>query len=139
MMSTTKEELSGARRLMRRINRSCPPPDKMKAYAKACGKLPKRLRTFEGHAIMSAQFFPDDLGQGQSAFFRMAALARLVSDKPLPGWTRPARHKGVLLTSDVLFAAAAVTRVVLRDGEFSFSRASLLKSAFQLAKAGERE
>jgi hypothetical protein len=139
MSTATKDELAGARRLLRRINQYRPEPEQMKAFAKACGKLPRRLRTFEGHAIMSAEYFPGDMDRGQSAFFRMAALARTVSAHPLPGWTKPTRQKGALLTLEVLFAAAADAKVVLRDGEMVFDRPSLLKRAFQLAKRMERE
>ncbi len=108
----------------------------MAAYAKACGEIPRGLRGFEGHAIGWAQLFPRHAEQGESAFFRMEALARLVSAKPLPGWTKPGREGG-LLTLEVLFAAAAEEPVVLQKGEIAFSRSSLLRRAFQLAKRME--
>jgi hypothetical protein len=139
MTTTTTEELKGARRLLRRINQSAPDPETMKEFAAACGRLPKRLQGFEGYAILSGEYFRGELGQGQSAFFRMEALARTVSAQALPGWTKPARQRGVLLTHDVLFAAAAITPVLLKDGQFCFSRAALLKSAFQLAKDREND
>lgn len=66
--------LAGARRLARRVNRYRPTPSQMTAFAHACGKLPKRLQTFEGHAVVSGESFRGDLMRDQSAFFRMAAM-----------------------------------------------------------------
>jgi hypothetical protein len=137
MKATTKEELAGARRLVRRVNKNRPSGGLMSAYARECSELPRQLRGFEGHAITSAQLFSNAPEQGESAFFRMEALARLVAGNPLPGWTKPGRDGG-LLTLEVLFAAAADARVILSEGEITFDRESLLKRAFQVAKREAR-
>lgn len=136
-MSRPKGDPEGTERLIRRINENPPTREQMVAYAKACGELPPERRNLEVHVITWAQLFPDHHDQGESAFFRMQALARLVSEDSLPGWAEP-KDTGGLLTRHALFAAAATEPVVQQDGELTFSRESLLKRAFRFAKETRR-
>jgi hypothetical protein len=115
------------------VNDNPPTREQMAAYIAACAVLPATDRNFEMHAITWTQLFPRHTEQGVSAQFRVEALARLVNQSPLPGWTEP-QSDGGLLTREVIFAAAAAEPVIEKGGELTFDRESLLKRAFQLAK-----
>ena len=134
-----KADPHGDARVIQRVNEDPPTREQMFAYVRACADLPRDEREdyFVLHAITWAELFPDHREQGFSAQFRLQALARLAAEgPPLPGWSEPHNEQpGAHLTREALFAAAAVEPVIVRNGEVVFDRASLLKRAFQLAKA----
>jgi hypothetical protein len=123
----------GDARVLKRINENAPTREQMVAYVKACGALEPERRNFEVHVITWAQLFPDNMAQGESAVFRMEALARMASEDPLPGWTEPMGDGG-LLTHEAIFAAAATEPVIMKDGEVTFDREALIRRAFQFAR-----
>ena len=136
MVKKTKGQSEGTQRVIDRVNANPPTRKQMAAYAKACGKLPPEDRVFEVHVITWARLFPRSAEQGYSAVFRMKALARLLSEGPLPGWTELSRD-GALLTREDIFAAAAAEPVIQQDSEVAFDRESLIRRTFQLAKRTE--
>jgi hypothetical protein len=130
-----KKQISNAvgdAHVLKQINENPPTKEQMFAYVKACSELAPDNRVFERHVITWAQLFPDKRAQGYSAVFRMEALARMMSDDPLPGWTEP--NDDGLLTHQAIFAAAATEPVVMKNGKVTFDRAAFIKRAFQAAK-----
>lgn len=137
-MRRAKVNSAANRRVLQGVNENPPTREQMWAWLAACGKLLKKDRVFEVHAITWAKLFPGHARQGTSAMFRIQALADMVERTPFPGWSDPERkgkRNGANLTREVFFAAAAIEPMVFnRDGEMTFDRESLLKRAFQLAK-----
>jgi hypothetical protein len=71
--------------------------------------------------------------KSQALFYRMQALARLISDEGAPGWTMPKAPDGSMLTKAAVFSAAARHPLVFRDGDFAFDRTSFLDRVLELA------
>jgi len=69
-----------------------------------------------------------------SAIFRMEALARIINQGRLEGWTKPPDKNGMSLTNTALFDAAGQLPLRIIKDRFEFSRATLLKKVFQIAK-----
>ena len=103
-------------------------------FATGVHDLKPKDRGFEGRVIVAIQLFEGDSDKVMSAMFRMEALARIISRGRLEGWTKPADEKGMSLTKPVLFDAAGQVPLRIIKNRFEFSRATLLKKAFQLAK-----
>jgi hypothetical protein len=64
----------------------------------------------------------------------MEALARIISQARLEGWTKPSQEKGMFLTNTALFEAAGQVPLRIVENRFEFRRATLLKKVFQIAK-----
>lgn len=104
------------------------------SFASKVQALPKRERDFEGRAIAAIQFFSGDSNAVLSAYFRMEALASLVS-QGVPGWASETDADGAVKTHRALFEAAGRAPLVWSDGEIRFRRSSFLRVAFQEAKS----
>lgn len=118
--------------VLRDINDTVLPRQTFVAFAHATrwlGAVGGDIHTF---AETASNFFTDDPQQASAALFRMQALARLVRQEPLPGWTSEAGEDGTVLIDERLFAAVAETPLSLNDGRVVFNRDRLLQTAFAL-------
>lgn len=107
-------------------------------FANEVDWLKPKDRGFEGRMVTALRFFKGDSGRVMSAMFRMEALARIISQGRLEGWTKPGDKKGMSLTNPVLFDAAGEIPLRIIKNRFEFSRATLLKKVFQIAKLQKR-
>jgi hypothetical protein len=103
-------------------------------FANEVQRLKPKDRVFEGRVITAIRLFDGDSDRVMSAMFRTEALARIISQGRLEGWTKPGDKKGMSLTNPVLFDAAGQVPVRIIKNRFEFSRATLLKKVFQVAK-----
>ncbi len=102
-------------------------------FANEVHRLKPKDRDFEGRAITAIRFF-ENSDRAMSAMFRMGALARIISQGRLEGWTKPGDKKGMSLTNPILFEAAGQAPLRIIKNKFEFSRVTLLKKVFQIAK-----
>src|SRR4051812_40893601 len=102
----------GAKEVIARVNAHPIPHEDMLRFAEEAGHLEADERDFEGHALIAVRLFSPDRDKGVSAMFRMEALARLLIEEDIPGWARPVKPDGSVLTHPALFAAAGVATLV---------------------------
>jgi hypothetical protein len=122
-----------AAKMLRDINATKFTRSELMEFANEVYRLKPKDRDFEGRAITAIRFF-ENSDRAMSAMFRMEALARIISQGRLEGWTKPGDKKGMSLTRPVLFDAAGQVPLRIIGNRFEFSRATLLRKAFQLAK-----
>jgi hypothetical protein len=120
-------------KMLKRINSTRFAGSDLIEFATRVHRLKPKDQDFEGQVITAIRLF-NDSDKVMSATFRMEALARIVSEGRLEGWTKPGNKKGMSLTNTVLFDAAGQVPLRIVKGKFEFSRATLLKKVFQLAK-----
>ncbi len=120
--------------MLRDINATKFTGAELMGFAKEVHRLDAEDRDFEGRAIIAIQFFGGDSKRVMSALFRMEALARIISQARLEGWVKPSQEKGMFLTNTALFDAAGQVPLRIIENRFEFSRATLLKKVFQIAK-----
>lgn len=125
-------------KMLRDINSTKLTGSELMEYTEEVHKLKPKDRDFEGRAITAIRFF-ENSDRAMSAVFRMEALARIISQGCLEGWTKPADEKGMSLTNPVLFEAAGEVPLRIIENRFEFSRATLLKKVFQLAKPQKKQ
>ena len=121
-------------KMLRDINSTKLSGSELMEFATRVHRLKPEDRAFEGRVITAIQLFEGDSDKAMSAMFRMEALSRIISQGRLEGWTKPADKKGMSLTRAVLFDSAGQVPLRIIKNRFEFSRAALLKKAFQLAK-----
>jgi len=109
--------------------------DEMVAYLKEVETTPREDRCFETNAIAGFTVFQEP-DKTTSIMFRMEAIARMIEQGLLPGWSEPPDNPdGPWSVREALFAAVGVTPVLLnKDGKVVFDKDSLLKTVFQLGK-----
>jgi hypothetical protein len=71
----------------------------------------------------------------QALMFRLEALAKLLGDDGLPGWTLPLSADGAMLMQKSVFAAAAIHPLVLHDHHAVFDRQPFLDRVLELTRA----
>ena len=120
-------------RMLRDINGTRFTGSELMEFANEVHRLKPKDRDFEGRAITAIRFF-ENSDRAMSAMFRMEAFARIISQGRLEGWTKPGDKKGMALTKTVLFDAAGQVPLRIIKNRFEFSRATLLRKAFQMAK-----
>lgn len=118
-------------KMLRDINSTKLTGSELMKYAKEVHKL--KHPDFDWRAITAIRIF-ENSDRAMSAMFRMEALARIISQARLEGWVKPSRKKGMFLTNTALFDAAGQVPLRIKDKRFEFSRATLLRKVFQLAK-----
>jgi formyltetrahydrofolate synthetase len=121
-------------RMLREINATKFAGSELMEFAARVHRLKPRDRVFEVQVITAIKLFKGDSDKLMSAMLRMEALARIVSEGRLEGWAKPGNKKGMSLANPVLFEAAGQVAVRIVGNRFEFSRATLLKRVFQLAK-----
>jgi hypothetical protein len=120
-------------KMLRDINSTKLTGAELMEFANEVHRLKPKDRDFEGRAITAIRFF-ENSDRAMSAMFRMEALARIISKGRLEGWTKSADEEGMSLTNPILFEAAGQAPLRIRGNRFEFSRATLLKKVFQIAK-----
>ncbi|MGA2464739.1 MAG: hypothetical protein ABSH06_10370 [Thermodesulfobacteriota bacterium] len=121
-------------KILRDINSTKLTGSELMEFANEVQRLKPKDRDFEGRTIAAIRFFEGDSDRVMSAIFRMEALARIISQGRLEGWTKPSEKKGMFLTNTALFDAAGQIPLRIIKNRFEFSRATLLKKVFQIAK-----
>jgi hypothetical protein len=121
-------------KMLRGINSTKLTGSELMEFANAVHRLKAKDRVFEGRVIAALRFFKGDHDRVMSAMFRLEALARIISQGRLEGWTKPGDKRGMSLTNPVLFDAAGQVPLRVIKNRFEFSRATLLKKVFQIAK-----
>lgn len=127
------------RKMLRDINATKFTGSELMEFANEVNRLKPKDRDFEGRAITAIRFFDGDSDRAMSALFRMEALARIISQARLEGWTKPSEKKGMFLTNTALFDAAGQVPLRIIENRFEFSRATLLKKVFQIAKPQKKQ
>ena len=124
----------GDRKMLNLVNATPVPVETMLAYVEEISSLPREEQDMTG-LLIKAVVVTDgkDPDLGQSMYFRMEALARLLVDTPLPGWARP-QDDGSEIVHRTIFLAAAKEPIKLKKGQFVFDRDDLLRRAFQMAR-----
>lgn len=125
--------------MLSRINKAHIPGLQLMQFSKEVYKLEPDDRTFEGITVTAVSFFDGDPDYVMSAYFRMRALAEIVSSGRLPGWTKTPQSDGSIMTHPALFDAAGQAPLQSKGDNFVFNRAIFLKRAFQLAKLLKRK
>ncbi len=138
-MATKKSEKKGrphsyTARMLRGINSTNLAGSELMEFATRVHRLKPKDRDFEGRVITAIKLFKGDSDKVMSAMFRMEALARIISQDRLEGWVKPADKKGMSLTNPVLFEAAGQVPLRIIKNKFEFSRTTLLRKVFQIAK-----
>lgn len=76
--------------------------------------------------------------KGKAVYFRLQALARLMKQDSLKGWTITGAEEDGTFANGAVFAAAAEQPLMLVDGDVSFERESFLKRVLELAESQGR-
>jgi len=119
-------------RMLRSMNSAKIAGSELMQFAEEVHRLKPEDLDFEGRTITAIKLFGGS-DRAMSACFRMEALAKIISEGRLPGWTKPG-ESGSTMTHTALFEAAGQVPLRLVNERFEFSRSALLKKAFQLAK-----
>ena len=125
----TKSQL----KFVRRLNQTEVSGSRLMSLAEAVHSVPDIERDFEGIAITAIKFFSGDPDAVLSAYYRMQALADIVS-QGVPGWAGEKSADGGIKTHPALFEAAGRARLNWAGNELRFRRTSFLRIAFQEAK-----
>ena len=102
-------------------------------FSEAVHLVPEDERDFEGIAVTAIKFFAGDLDAVLSAYYRMQALADIVT-QGIPGWAEEKNAEGAIKTHPALFEAAGRAPLNWAGREIRFRRASFVRIAFQEAK-----
>ena len=131
-----KKTTNADRAMAKRLNSTVVSKYDLMRANEEVNKLSKDERDFEGIAITIARLYSGTTDKAQAIYFRMEALARLLEscDGKLQPWALPKQDDGAVLTSEVVFAVAAVQPLVSKDGELTFERASFMENALGLAE-----
>lgn len=108
--------------------------DLLRAAEDTAALDPSDRSCFEVLAITVGKHFKNQPRKAGAVFFRMEALARLVSEEGAPGWTLPRQPDGSIPTQHAVFAAAAVEPLVIRDERATFERERFLAKVLELAE-----
>jgi hypothetical protein len=122
------------KRVLHRVNKAHVTGEQLMRLAEEVHLISEDERDLDGIMIQAISLFHDaDLAL--SAQFRLRAMARIVTAGHLPGWAHTPQPDGSIRIETAIFDAAGQTPLQ-SDGptEFKFSRATLLRKAFQLAK-----
>lgn len=85
-----------------RLNQTQLSGSRLMHFAEAVHSVPKVERDFEGIAITAIKFFSGDPDAALSAFYRMQALADIVT-QGVPGWAAKKNADGAIKTHPALF------------------------------------
>jgi hypothetical protein len=107
-------------------------------FAEEVHSVPEVERDFEGITIAAIKFFSGDPDAVLSAYYRMQALADLVT-QGVPGWAGEMNADGAIKTHPALFEAAGRAPLDWSGNELRFRRAPFLRVAFQEAKILSQE
>lgn len=113
--------------------------NKMHIQGEELEKLAAETESFDREADKAAYLASvnlhilKDADRMLSGYFRIRALARVVSEEPLPGWVK--RRNGQTVLHPALYEAAAHLPLYIKEGAFVFSVKALLRKTIQLAKA----
>lgn len=134
-----KQSFRSGRKILLRINKAHIPGVQLMQFSKEVHRLEPGDQTFEGITVTAVRFFDGDPDHVMSAYFRMRALAEIVSSGRLPGWTGIPQPDGSVMTHPALFDAAGQAPLQSKGDNFVFNRAIFLKRSFQLAKLLKRK
>lgn len=95
--------------------------------------LPKDLAGFVGASFVAAKHARKRPEEAAALIFRMQALAKLIEDEPLPGWTFPKAPDGSITTDQEVFKAAAMEPLIEREGHLVFDRESFTRRVLKIA------
>lgn len=98
--------------------------------------LPDEERDMEGAMMVTCRYFDGHANRRElrrSAFYRLEALARLITTGKLKGWAEQASPKEPAKIHKALLAAAGEAPASFSKGDMSFQRKALLQSAFRIA------
>lgn len=121
-------------KMLRGINATRFTGAELMRFANKVHRLKSKDRDFDGRVIIALRLFKGDHDRVMSAVFRMEALARIISEGRLEGWSKPGDKEGMSLSNPALFDAAGEVPVRIIKNKFEFSRATILKKVFQIAK-----
>jgi formylmethanofuran dehydrogenase subunit D len=90
----------------------------------------------EGDGICSVvSKFADQSERAQAIYFRMVALANIITRKGAHGWTMPSHKSGAVLTKSELIETAATYPLSVIDGRVGFEVNGFLSKALESAEA----
>lgn len=72
--------------------------------------------------------------KGQAVFFRLRALAKLMRQDGLRGWTITGAEEDGTFANAAVFGAAAEQPLIFVDGDAAFERESFLKRVLEIAE-----
>ncbi len=84
--------------------------------------------------ITSVIIFQNRPDVGRAVYFRLEALARLMDQHGLKGWTMKGDEDAAEFVNGVVFTAVAQEPLVIIDGKIAFERESFLKRILKLAE-----
>ena len=116
------------------INGTALPRDEFLRFVHETHLLDEDERDIRVFAETAARVFTENPATISAALFRMEALARLVHEDIIPGWTSDRLEDGSVSVREDLFVAVAETPLVLRNGKIVFDRDDLLKKAFEIGR-----
>lgn len=133
MEASTNKSLS-IERVVEDLNHAPIPQEKFLSFAQKIDLLDKEDRVIENFAKVAARLFNEDPQMVSSAMFRMAALAWLIQQGKVQGWTGAEQQDGSVQVRKNIFAAAAQAKLYVREGQVEFDENELLKFTFELGK-----
>jgi hypothetical protein len=123
---------------LHRLNQTQVSGSRLMHFAEVVHSVPEVERDLEGIAITAIRFFSGDPDAVLSAYFRMQALAEIVT-QGVPGWADEKEADGAIKTHPALFEAAGRAPLNWAGNELRFRRTSFLRIAFQEAKTISHE
>jgi hypothetical protein len=82
----------------------------------------------------TTKLFRKNPQKAQSIYFRMQALAEMLENNELPGWTLEKLKDGSIPAEDAVFAAVAEHHLTIIEDQFTFERKSFLERILVLAE-----
>ena len=77
------------------------------------------------------KLYRGDLDKAAAVYFRIQALARLLVEEGIPGWTLPVQPEGAIPSEDAVFEAAATEPLVQLGGDIVFDRTSFMNKVLE--------
>jgi hypothetical protein len=126
--------------MLARLNATTVTKDDIMLVVRESEELHKRDPNVElgGGIYLVARLFKGQPDKAQAIHFRMEAMAQLVEDGSLPGWTKPAASDGTISTAEAVFAATAVEPLVMIGKRAGFDRESFARTVLREAEVDGR-
>lgn len=126
----------GSRKVLERANRAAVKKEDIIEFVTEIGERGSDRRDFEGRAFVLMQLHKGNPDKSLAIEFRMEALAHMLGGAEPTTWTLPARPDGAVMTTEPVFAAAAVQPLIEVDGRPGFERDAFFDKVLELCEAG---
>lgn len=96
--------------------------------------LPPEQKNFMGGSLLVIRYTNGNALKATVIQHRLSALAGLLGEEGIQGWTLPKQPDGTTMAREELFAAAATLPLIEKDGKTIFDREKFLEKALEISE-----